>query len=257
MNPIFKGLKKTSIAIAWIIAVMVMPTGALFAGMTHQDIIYRADQARGNLTGGVEWNVQIVSVDKDYTQEREIAVKSKAYDFLAKFTAPPRMKRQKLLMVKNNMWFMKPGLRKPVPISPRQRLLGGASYGDIAATNYAEDYDPTAVTEAVFRGEACYVYDLKANKKNVTYDRIKYWIAKERLVGVKAEFYTVSGKKFKSATFEYKNRLEKDGLTHALISKMIIKDTFLKENTTTLTYSSYLLVAVPASTFNINSLKTQ
>ena len=35
--------------------------------------------------------------------------------------------------------------------------------------------------------------------KKATYDRIKYWISKERLAGVKAEFYTVSGKLFKTA----------------------------------------------------------
>ena len=41
--------------------------------------------------------------------------------------------------------------------------------------------------------------------KKTTYDRIKYWISKDRVVGVKAEYFTVSGKQFKSAAMAYTN----------------------------------------------------
>ena len=108
-------------------------------------------------------------------------------------------------MLDRNMWFAKPGLSKAVPISPRQKLLGGAANGDIASTNYAGDYKIVQTSEDTFNNEPCYLLDLSAVDKKATYDRIKYWISKERLVGVKAEFYTVSGKLFKTATFEYKH----------------------------------------------------
>ena len=38
-----------------------------------------------------------------------------AFDFLAVYTAPPRQRDAKLLMVNRNMWFHRPGLSKPVP----------------------------------------------------------------------------------------------------------------------------------------------
>ena len=85
--------------------------------------------------------------------------------------------------------------------------MGDAANGDIASTNYADDYIGTLSGEEPVKGEACHVLDLKAASKNVTYDRIRYWVSKERLVGVKAEFYTLSGKLFKTAEFRYDNRV--------------------------------------------------
>ena len=46
-----------------------------------------------------------------------------------------------MLFNDRTIWFIKPGLRKPVSISARQRLVGDAANGDIATTNYARDYD--------------------------------------------------------------------------------------------------------------------
>ena len=46
------------------------------------------------------------------------------------------------------MWYGKKGLRKPVSISPQQRLSGEAANGDIAAVHYARDYAPSFVGDA-------------------------------------------------------------------------------------------------------------
>jgi len=158
------------------------------------------------------------------------------------------------LMIDRNMWFMKPGLRKPVPISPRQKLMGGASNGDIASTNYAGDYDATLVSEDTVNGEACYLFNLVANNKKVTYNRIRYWISKERLIGVKAEFFTVSGKMFKSATFEYENSVLIQGKPKLFVSKMVITDAVVKSNVTTMNYSNVRIKKIPDSAFNLNLL---
>ena len=216
-----------------------------------KSILHRADEARGNLEG-VKWKLYIHSLDSGRTQERKLNVKAKGYDFLAILTSPPRVKGQKLLMVSHNMWFAKPGLKKSVPISPRQKLVGGASYGDIAATNYADDYEATPLKDEVIDRELCYVYNLKAIAKNATYDRIKYWISKERFVGVKAEYFTVSGKMFKSATFEYGNKVQVRNKLRPFISKMIITDAIVRSNITTMNFNRPSLVKVPASTFDLN-----
>jgi hypothetical protein len=150
------------------------------------------------------------------------------------------------------MWFAKPGLKKPVPISPRQKLIGGATYGDIAATNYSDDYEATPFEDATIDGELCFVFDLKSIQKKTTYDRIVYWISMERLVGVKAEYYTVSGKLFKTAWFEYDNQVILRKQQHPFISKMIITDALIKDNVTTLIFSDNKMVKVPDATFDLN-----
>jgi len=225
----------------------------VLAEMTPKEVLSNADEARGNVEG-VEWEIKIESVENGRKQNRTLKIKARDFNSLAEFLSPPKVKGRKLLMIDRNMWFIKPGLRKPVPISPRQKLMGGASNGDIASTNYAGDYDATLVSEDTVNGEPCYLFNLIANNKKVTYDRIRYWIPKERFVGVKSEFFTVSGKMFKSATFEYENSILIQGKPKQFISKMVITDAVLKSNVTTMNYSKVKLKKIPDSTFNLNLL---
>jgi hypothetical protein len=96
--------------------------------------------------------------------------------------------------------------------------------------------------------------DLKAVNKKVTYDRIKYWISKKRLVGVKSDFFTVSGKRFKSAVFEYNNEIKINNSHRPFISKMIITDALIESNITSMKYDEAIVKPIPDSTFNLNLL---
>jgi outer membrane lipoprotein-sorting protein len=242
--------KEFIFTIVFIFYLFVSP---VLADMTPQEILKKADQARGNVEG-VEWEIEIRSVEEGQQQQRTIKVTARDFNSLAEFMAPAKVKGQRLLMIDRNMWFIKPGLSKAVPISPRQKLMGGAANGDIASTNYAGDYLVTLQTEDVLEGEPCYLFDLKAVDKKATYDRIKYWISRERLVGVKAEFYTVSGKLFKTAVFKYENRISIDCQAHAFISRMTIFDALVKENITDMFYRQAVVKKVPDSLFNLNLL---
>jgi hypothetical protein len=223
------------------------------AELTPKEILHRADESRGNLEG-VKWRVFIHSIESERRQERKLNVQARGYDFLGSLISPPKVKGQKLLMINHNMWFTKPGLRKSVPISPRQKLVGGASYGDIAATNYADDYEVASLYDELVKDELCYVFDLKAIHKKSTYDCIKYWVSKKRLVGVKAQFLTVSGKMFKVARFEYENAVTLRNEPRSFISKMVITDALINSNVTTLNFREPILVKVPDSTFDLNLL---
>ena len=152
------------------------------------------------------------------------------------------------------MWFAKPGLSKAVPISPRQKLMGTAANGDIASTNYAGDYKIVNVEEGKVNDEPCVVMNLQAIDNRATYDRVKYWISKDRLVGLKAEFYTVSGKMFKTAVFEYQNSVIINEKPREFISKMIITSAIMKDDVTTIHYSKPSLKKVSDATFNMNLL---
>ena len=238
---------------------MILVAGGVFctkpvlAEMTPKEILGKSDEARGSVKG-IEWEIKLESVENGRKQSRTLKIKARGFNSLAEFISPPKVKGRKLLMIDRNMWFIKPGLRKPVPISPRQKLMGGASNGDIASTNYAGDYSATLVSEDTVNGELCYLLDLTAINKKVTYNRIKYWVSKKRIIGVKAEFFTVSGKMFKSATFEYENSIPVEGNPKPFVSRMIITDAVIQENITTMTYSKIRLKHIPDSTFNLNLL---
>ncbi len=245
-------MKRIALLLCVFAAVAVTPAAAASA-LSPRQVLEKADRARGKLPGLV-WTVKMTSVERGRQREQTLEVKARNEDVLATFTAPPRVKGQKLLMVGRNMWFIKPGVSKPVPISPRQKLMGQAANGDIASTNYSGDYEGVFVGDEAVHGEACYVLDLTARNKKVTYDRIKYWVSKSRLVGVKAEFYTVSGKLFKTAEFEYENRIRFRGEEIPFVSRMVIRDAIRPQEVTTLEYSDITVKELPDSTFNLNLL---
>jgi hypothetical protein len=225
----------------------------LSAAGTVQEILRQADQARGNLEG-VTWEVALESLENTRTETMTFDVKARGFDIWGENLAPPKSKGNKILMLHGNMWFYKLGLSKAVPISQRQRLVGNAVYGDIAATNYANDYEATALEDDTVNGELCYVFDLLAKEKKTTYDRIKYWISKARVVGVKAEYLTVSGKQFKSATMAYANTVKVNGEARLFISKIVIHDELMTNNVTTLTFNRPELQPLPNYTFDLNLL---
>lgn len=216
-----------------------------------KEILAKADIARGNASG-IEWNITIeVKGGKADGDKREILVKAKNENSVALFLEPRSVKGQKLLMKKNNMWFIKPGVSKPVSISPRQRLLGGAANADVASTNYANDYDATLVTTETVEETECYVFDLKAKTKKVTYAQIKYWVAIAENLGIKAEFYSVSGKLLKTAFFKYNELVEVEGAQRPFVSEMRIQDAVLKDSETIMTYRNIKVAEIPASEFSL------
>jgi hypothetical protein len=164
-------------------------------------------------------------------EQQRLWVKATDDASVAETFEPARFKGSKLLQVGRNMWLTRPGLSKPIPISPRQRMSGQASNGDIAATNYAKDYEAQLTGEEAVAGEACYVLDLKAKHNRATYDKIRYWVSIKRSTGIKAEFYSVSGKLLKTAHFDYANSIQYDGQHVPFVSRMTIRDAMIDAET--------------------------
>jgi hypothetical protein len=214
-----------------------------------------ADRARGGLRGGVSWDLSIESVEDGETTRRTMRVRAARTDAVAETLDPPRHKGEVYLFNDRVLWFMKPGLRRPVAMSTRQRLQGEASNGDICATNYAVDYRGTVVGEEVVNGEPTWKLDLVAVSPDVTYDRIRYWVSKKAHLGVKAEFLTVAGDLFKVATFSYGNKVKlASGEVIDFVSHMTIRDAMGAAGVTILTYAEPRLELHAASMFNVNNL---
>jgi hypothetical protein len=215
-------------------------------------ILREADQARGNVSG-LAWQVTIESVSNERSTDTLVyEMKVRSFNIAGMSLAPPKYRGNKILMLNNSMWFYKPGLSKPVPISLRQKLMGDASYGDIASTNYAEHYRATQLPDEVVDGEECYVFDLKAKAEKVTYDRITYWVSKQHHLGVKADYFTVSGKKFKSASMDYGNTITLGGKPHPFLSRITMHGELLDGAVTYLQLRSPRIEPIPDYIFDLN-----
>jgi outer membrane lipoprotein-sorting protein len=241
-----------ALAIALIVA--AAHDGAHAQAPSAEDLLRSADRARGGLATGITWNATVEATEEGATTTRTFLVKARGNDALVEALAPPRYRGEVMLFNDRTIWFVKPGLRKPVSISARQRLSGEAANGDIASTNYARDYEGTIVGEERVDGEPAYLLDLKARSRNVTYDRIRYWVSKKRQLGLRAEFLTVGGDLFKRATFQYGNRMKSPAGDLEFVSKMTITDASGAGGTTVITFGAPRAETHPLSLFNINNV---
>ncbi|OQS36176.1 hypothetical protein B0T39_17105 [Chromobacterium haemolyticum] len=222
---------------------------------TMRDWLRKADLARGGW-GAYKWSLSIHTEDPAgaTTTTYDIAVRDgKA---LARTVEPKRYQGEKILIASRAMWYAKPGLRKPVSISPQQRLVGEAANGDIAATQYARDYTPAYVGSAQVNGVDCHKLKLVAATPGATYESIVYYLDKRSLIGVKADFLTAGGVVFKSASFEYGNKVKVNGREQPFVSSMKIVNANFPDRYSRLQYGQVAPSNPPDSLFALDTLMT-
>jgi hypothetical protein len=109
---------------------------------------------------------------------------------------------RKILNVGSKMWLLVPGASNPIPITPNQRLVGGASVGDVARLRFAEDYTATIQPESeVVAGRTCRILDLTAKSARSPYPRVTLWYDAGERLPVRLIFFLPSGVEAKEATF--------------------------------------------------------
>ncbi len=231
-------------------------SGGSTADADPTELLRASDRARGAAasTAGVSWTSVVVTKDGEDINEATYSVILRGDDALAEVVAPARQKGEKILFNDRTLWFYKPGLRKPISVSPRQKLMGDAANGDMASTRYARDYEGTLAGAETVGGVPTWKLELKARARNVTYDRIRYWISKRERLGVRAEFLTLAGEVFKTADFRYDNSIQVAGETFPFVSEMAIHDPLDAHKETLIRYQRPREEPHPESLFNVNNL---
>jgi hypothetical protein len=237
-----------------LLAAPAAPAKKVIKAPAAEKLLQLSDRARGSVQSGVSWDAELDSVEEGEKSNRKFTVKVLGKNALVEITEPARNMGEKFLFNDLVMWFHKPSLRKPVSVSPRQRNSGQAANGDIANTNYARDYNGKVIGLEKVDGEDAWVLQLTGKSKDVTYDKIKYWISAKTGLGIKAEFQTLQGKPFKRATFKYKNVIAVKGKKQPFISEMVITDADFPENKSVMTYKAPKEENLTDATFNVNNL---
>ena len=218
------------------------------------DLLKASDRGRGGIDEGLTWTIEIQTTEDGETSTRGFIVKAKDHDAYVEAQAPARFKGEIYIFNDRNMWFYKPSVRKPISISSRQKLSGQAANGDIASTHYARDYKPTLIGTDNINGEKVQILLLKANRDNLTYDQIKYYISEKSKLALKVEFLTLQGQVFKVGVMEYNNNLKLRGEDVSFVSRLTITDAKFKENKSVLIYSNPKLDEINNKIFNVNNL---
>lgn len=164
---------------------------------------------------------------------------------LVRFVDPPSERGKSLLSIFDKLWYYEPKLRRPIPISRQQRLVGQVSNGDVVATDFDLSYVSKLAASEDCDGRPCYRLELTRRWPHVTYPKINYWVDIETSRPVKAEFLSTNDKVLKRAWYQdYKLAL---GVERP--HEIRIEDSLKKEQYTRMLYSNVRLEEVPEAYF--------
>ena len=231
--------------------------GTAFAAVGEADLalLKDAEGSRGDLGGrGIVWIVDATSVEKEEEKSMKLRVITQDSKVFAEILEPESSKGSKYIVADGKMWYHKPNLSRPVPISRRQRVIGKAAVGDIASMSFLDDYSVDSVEEGDFDGEACMVFTLVEESKAANYPKIQYWVSKERRVGVKAEFFTVSGARLRTATMTYDHVLMIEKQDRVFLSEMVVTEEQEGAKVTRMVYREHLIKEFPDEYFDYTKL---
>jgi hypothetical protein len=109
-----------------------------------------------------------------------------------------KQKGRRVLTVGDQVWLIVPTASKPVPVSKSQRLMGAASFGDIASLRFADEYEAKLRPELE---ERCHVLDLKAKRKGAPYPAAVLWVGRDDGLARRLRLSLASGKAAKEVRF--------------------------------------------------------
>jgi hypothetical protein len=161
-----------------------------------------------------------------------------------------KQKGRKILTVGDKVWLIVPTASKPVPVSKSQRLMGAASFGDIARIRFADAYAAALrpELEPVVEGGGqtlCHVLDLKAQQKGAAYPSGVLWTGRSDGLARRLRLSLASGKDAKEVAFTgYDDK--------GRIGTMEIRDLLSAKgkNVTTLTFVGYEERSIDPATFD-------
>ncbi len=144
------------------------------------------------------------------------------------YLSPPREKGVKMLKMEDNLWMYAPSTDRIIHISGhmlRQSVMGSdLSYEDMMEDSKLTDhYDATVIGVEKISDRNCWVVDLVAKTKDVSYHRRKLWVDRLRNVPLAAELYAKSGKLLKKMTLHDVVEIESRWFPKRMIFKDILK----------------------------------
>ena len=225
----------------WLLLLAISPYIFADASVSGQQLLMKLDQLRIGLDQARVLSRVELYKDGALKSSREYLVYvGSDRKSLALFQSPEE-KGQKVLMLDDQFWIFMPRSKRPIRITPMQKLLGEASAGDIASLRWHEDYqgDEVLLTD---RGLEA---DFLAARKGLSYARVHLLADPQTLEPISAQLYLNSGKLAKTALFEIETR---DG--QRFIQAMELRDQIQVKQKTRIIYLSAEAMVIPEKWFN-------
>ncbi|MDD3051202.1 MAG: outer membrane lipoprotein-sorting protein [Candidatus Cloacimonetes bacterium] len=121
----------------------------------------------------------------------------------SEYLSPPRDKGTKMLKLDDNLWIYNPSSDRIVQISGnmlKQSVMGS----DLSYEDFMDEVELTELYTALVSGETtylerdCWILELIAKRSDVSYEKKKFYVDKEKSIPLYEEWYAQSGKLLKS-----------------------------------------------------------
>ena len=133
----------------------------------------------------------------------------------AEIVEPAREKGRQMLKLGDVVWSYLPSVKKSIRVSGRSKFMGGDfENNDVLRLNLVDDYVPTIAEDL----SSQYVLELEGRDLGLTYAKVRIWVDKATFQPSRQEYFTISGKLVKSASFSEVRRFE--GVTRPAIIEM-------------------------------------
>ena len=160
-------------------------------------------------------------------------IKAKTYSVgddkaFTEYLYPAREEGTKMLKLEDQLWIYDPGTDRTIQIAGhmlRQSVMGSdLSYEDMMEDNRLLDHYNAEVTGSeTIEGRETWVLELEAFDDEVTYQKRKMWIDKDRFIPLREELFAKSGKLLKRTSLYDVKRIEGRWFPTRIIFKDMLK----------------------------------
>lgn len=176
---------------------LLLAAGLTLAAQSTSDILKAVDASRHPWES---YQVEVLLEFKGQSQRWKVTL-AENRDVRVEGLSKKELGRT-VLVLGQDMWLLLPTTKRPMRVTPQQRLLGPAAGGDLAHSSFAEDFEIVAREEAKLDGQPCIRLELAARKLTSSYRTAQLWVSDRDHHPLKAEYRLASGKLARTVTFE-------------------------------------------------------
>jgi hypothetical protein len=223
--------------------------GAAAAAAPDADALLRAADASRHVLDEGEIRIRATMTKKgEPPGTAELLVQVKGSERMRCTFLDGTQKGREVLAVGPKTWLLVPGASRPVQVSANQKLLGGASLGEIGRLRLHDTYGATIRdgVEAV-DGVPCLVLDLQAKERKAQYPKGVLWMGQADRLPRRLTLSLQSGKPAKEIRFTAFDR--EGGKT--VLRRMEVRHLLFSERgtETSLEFLGYEAKAIPDARF--------
>ncbi len=184
--------------------------------------------------------------EKESVTQARLFRRDSKEQFVILILLPEANKGQGYLREADNVWFYDPSSRKFSHSSVKENIQDSETKNsDLAKQSLLDDYDVASTTEGTVGKFPVWIIELKAKTTEVSYERMKLFVRKDRNMILKEEDYSVSGRLMRTMLFP--KYADLDG--RFIPSQILVVDELNPGEKTQMTLTDQSVAPLPDSVF--------